>query len=521
MATTSLGYRINKHPIAQSFFVDATSGIYVTKIDLFFAAKDNSFPVSLQLRPMVNGFPSPTEIIPGTQVVVPGNSVNVSTDATSATTFTFTEPVYLRGLKDYAIVLTADSKEYKTYIAQINEFLVGSTEKRVDRQPTLGSLFYSQNGNTWTASQNQDLTFKLYKANFTSTEGTVMLKNASLPKKLLNANPITTTSGSTTITVAHPYHGLEVGEDIALTGVSGTIGGVQASSINGTRTVTKVDWTGFQFVGDSSADSSVTGGGDAVLSSKNIQFSQLYPHIQPLIPINTGMTAQFRGTLSKSFAGGETAFSKETDFATVAINRTSGGKVPYMAVSDSSQTNEMSGNNSIDFKIVMGTGDSNVAPMIDLQRASLSLINYTIDKQSDSATSGYNVPIDYIAETEPTGGSSAAKHIMSPVTLDQDAVGLKILLAANRPDGADFDMYYRVAAGDTILADQDYTLVSKETNHPTDDNETVFRDYRYLVGGQGGNLDAFTKFQIKIVMTSTNAAKVPVIKDLRAIALSV
>ena len=93
MATTSLGYRINKHPIAQSFFVDATSGIYVTKIDLFFAAKDNSFPVSLQLRPMVNGLPSPTEIIPGTQVVVPGNSVNVSTDATSATTFTFAEPV--------------------------------------------------------------------------------------------------------------------------------------------------------------------------------------------------------------------------------------------------------------------------------------------------------------------------------------------------------------------------------------------------------------------------------------------
>ena len=72
MATTSLGYKINKHPIAQSFFVDATSGIYVTKIDLFFAAKDNSFPVNLQLRPMVNGLPSANEIIPGSQVVVAG-----------------------------------------------------------------------------------------------------------------------------------------------------------------------------------------------------------------------------------------------------------------------------------------------------------------------------------------------------------------------------------------------------------------------------------------------------------------
>ena len=37
---TSLGYKINKNPIAQSFFIDEPNGIYVTKIDLYFAAKD-------------------------------------------------------------------------------------------------------------------------------------------------------------------------------------------------------------------------------------------------------------------------------------------------------------------------------------------------------------------------------------------------------------------------------------------------------------------------------------------------
>ena len=40
MAVTSLGYEINKQPIAQSFYINAPTGIYCTKVDLFFAAKE-------------------------------------------------------------------------------------------------------------------------------------------------------------------------------------------------------------------------------------------------------------------------------------------------------------------------------------------------------------------------------------------------------------------------------------------------------------------------------------------------
>ena len=56
---------------------------------------------------------------------------------------------------------------------------------------------------------------------------------------------------------------------------------------------------------------------------------------------------------------------------------------------------------------------------------------------------------------------------------------------------------------------------------PSDDNPTVYRDYRYLPGGIGGNLNDFDQFQIKIVMKSTNSAKVTTFGDLRAIALTV
>ena len=41
MGQTSTGYRVGKQPIAQSFFVAEPTGIYVTKVDLFFQTAKN------------------------------------------------------------------------------------------------------------------------------------------------------------------------------------------------------------------------------------------------------------------------------------------------------------------------------------------------------------------------------------------------------------------------------------------------------------------------------------------------
>jgi hypothetical protein len=62
-------------------------------------------------------------------------------------------------------------------------------------QFAIGSLFKSQNGSIWTANQYQDLKFKLYKAKFTTTPGTVYFYNPSLNEsngyiQKLPANPL-------------------------------------------------------------------------------------------------------------------------------------------------------------------------------------------------------------------------------------------------------------------------------------------------------------------------------------------
>ena len=124
MPVTSTGYKVGKQPIAQSFFVSEPAGIYCTKFDLYFKSGDAGAPVSIEVRPMVNGSPSSNQVLAGSVKSIPGSTfsggASVSDNATTATEFRLDEPLYLKGLKDYALVVTADSKDYEIYVAQIN-----------------------------------------------------------------------------------------------------------------------------------------------------------------------------------------------------------------------------------------------------------------------------------------------------------------------------------------------------------------------------------------------------------------
>ena len=53
----------------------------------------------------------------------------------------------------------------------------------VTKQYIGGSLYKSQNGTIWTPSQFEDMKFKLYKCNFTSSSGTAIFYN---PKQDIN-----------------------------------------------------------------------------------------------------------------------------------------------------------------------------------------------------------------------------------------------------------------------------------------------------------------------------------------------
>ena len=78
-------------PLAQTFIVDQEGGCFVTKIDLFFQAKDENLPVRVEIREVINGYPGPRVLPFGRKVLEPSD-VNLSDNATTATTFTFDSP---------------------------------------------------------------------------------------------------------------------------------------------------------------------------------------------------------------------------------------------------------------------------------------------------------------------------------------------------------------------------------------------------------------------------------------------
>ena len=322
--------------------------------------------------------------------------------------------------------------------------------------------------------------------------------------------------------MAHINSGLQVGNAIQVSGVDASVGGISAGSINGRRTITKVDFTGYTFEADSAADSDAIGGGANVLATKNIPFSLIYPNSATIVPRATSLGAGIKTTTGKSYAGTETSFQKSPSFNGIKLNQNNIALEPYIVAFDSAETAELgSGVKSFDMRMLLASNDSNVSPMIDLQRTSVTLVDNLIDKQDPASSTGFNIPINFVNETSATGGSSAAKHLTRIVTLDTDAVGLKVLLSANRPNGTDFQLFFRTGTADEVINEKSFTLQEPETTLPTDENPNTFREYRYLIGGQNGVLPSFTKFQVKIVFRSTNSASVPRITDLRIIALSV
>ena len=140
---------------------------------------------------MRDGIPTQT-IVPFGETAINPEDVNLSEDGSAATTFRFKSPVYLQSGVEYCIVLMAPhTLNYLAFINRMGESDL-ITQGLNSTQPTLGSLFKSQNNSTWTPSQYEDLKFKLNKAKFvTNTPSSLLLHNSELPLgKIQKTNPV-------------------------------------------------------------------------------------------------------------------------------------------------------------------------------------------------------------------------------------------------------------------------------------------------------------------------------------------
>lgn len=191
-------------PLAQSFQITRAGGEFLTKFDIFFSNKDDKIPVRAELREMENGQPT-AKIISGSVVMKDSVDIVTSTDGSSATTFTFDHPIYVKEGIELCLVLISDSEQYRVFISRMGETNI-SDGATVSRQPYLGVLFKSQNTSTWTAYDNEDLKFTLYRAKFDTNSATITLGNIDPNIVTLDEDPIQCFAGSNVVRVNHRNH---------------------------------------------------------------------------------------------------------------------------------------------------------------------------------------------------------------------------------------------------------------------------------------------------------------------------
>ena len=222
-----------------------------------------------------------------------------ATTASSVTTFTFDSPIYINSRQEFCIVLASNSPAYKVWIARLGETEVGGT-RAISSQPTLGSLFKSQNASTWTPSQYEDLKFTLYRALFTITNtGTLALVNEELkaqdpndttavegPVRLgggvsagiptLPNNPLDTSSGVASVTVDTAGVGYTSVPTVSFSGGGGTGAAAIATVVGGAITAVTMTDSGSGYatvptVAFTTSGSSTAATATAVINSTSVR----------------------------------------------------------------------------------------------------------------------------------------------------------------------------------------------------------------------------------------------------------
>ena len=282
-------------------------------------------------------------------------------------------------------------------------------------------------------------------------------------------------------------------------------------------------------------------GGSNVKATQNILYSALVPRYDILTPTGvngstTGIQASIRSVSGTSVSGNEPSFVDE-GFENVQINSiNSFDKVKIVAskVNESQYLTNLPSNKSFTTVLNLTTNDENISPLIRLTSGSetefiSNRLNRPIDLENYDGDGRVNSLID-----DPHN----AIYVSNTVSLKKPATSLKVLLGAFRPTSSDFRVLYSLKRSDSSEIEQSFELFpgfknvtkidddgfivtdeSKNDGRPdtivTPSESNQFKEYQFTVD----NLPEFIGFTIKIVMSGTNQAQPPRIKNLRAIAV--
>ena len=563
---SSYSYYTPWDPVAQTFIIDKNNypnGVFINSIKLFFATAPSTgyAPVTVSIVGTSNGTPN-GQILDHSQVTLTSENINVSAtphylDPTSYTVFEFDAPVYLETNTLYAIIVKSPtSNEYTIYTAQNGDTAIASSVKnlptditpanitKITTAPYVGSLFTSQNSQTWTPDQNQDLMFVIDRCVFnTAVTPTVefVVPNKLPTRKIVeqdisyftNANSISgniTSFANTDITV----DAFNISTTDFLPTQSSIAYQYQATLKSSYTQAPLTSVTPGKFGTPTYDDIYLTDGlSERVLVANsntsfilNATLASTDDAVSPIISDDGLSVYSIQWNINNmglsnnqiTINGGGTGYNANTISVTVAASNGFGSGATAGA------------------NVVNGI----VQNLYIINPGSGYLTTPTITITDPSTRSGNaNANVVVTGETSASGGNGLAKYFTKKVVLDQgfDSGDLRVYFTAYRPPNTNIYVYYKVLSrSDTqVFETGNWQLMTLINNSGSIYSSTRGDTYEFVAApGTSGvaqnyvsyasNVNGvvyrnFNQFAIKIVLATSDNTYVPYLTDVRAIAL--
>ena len=493
-------------PLAQTFLIDPIAypqGVYISRLRTCFKTKDDTIPVTLQLRPTVNGYPSSSVIYPNGSVTLTPDKVKITDspdldDANKFTEFKFDSPIFMQP-GEHSFVLFANSNKYEAYVAEVGKLDIVQ-QRQISEQAYGGSLFLSQNGSTWTADQTSDMLFRIYR-NVFSTSPAALQFNVVAPSSNVSYDLMHLITNDLVIantSVAYTFNSTR-------DGLGSTTGFLPITQL---RNYTMDDGFGRRVI---------TGANTSLVLKATM--ATLNPAVTPVLDTSRCgaiLVENIINNLPLSNSGifvtsAGTGYANTND---ITVTITGGGGTGATAVAN------VVSNTVNSVYITNGGSGYTTSPIITL---------------TPGSGGGSNAAVVYNGEDRQLGGNSEVRYMTRKVILNDgfDSGDLRVYLTAYKPSNASIHVYFKILSkSDNDLFDnKNYQLMTELGNENyVATNKNNFRELVFApgLGGVANNsvnyttdttgFSTFRTFSIKIVMAGTDTIDVPKVRDVRAIA---
>jgi hypothetical protein len=559
-------------PISQTFFIKKamtgkSNNLFVSRIDLYFKSKSATRGITVELREVINGYPS-SQIVPFSKVRIPPQNVHTSSDASIPTEVRFSVPIRLEADKEYAFVVIPDGNDpdYLIYTSKVGGIDL-MTGKSVTQDTFDGILFTSTNNRAWKSYQDEDIKFTLYRANFSDSDGHVTLTNKdgefftltnTIGRFKTNEtiyaikganNTVSAVKGSYTLTsngtpsLSSIYNagdfvlitGTNVPKNIYkvvdsgaefLTLASPVILNTQTASVTITPIV-KADINYFNYkkpnfmsvenssarIGRSFSNSDIIYGFSSEASSTIQSVDDIkLSYIQPLIPRTNDSSTNV------SITGEFTTVNNVNSSYVIPMQFNDKTQFNVRGMQLRSKSNDLNSNSKFDIKIhLFNNGNQTTTPFVDLESAILLANQFNITNNPVNS-------VRYISKT-------------TELAEGFDAEDFKLYVTGYRPIETDIKAYIKIQnAADPMPFESaewiELDMVEGKSVYSSTSNTFDFREFVYEIpkanknngvvtySNESGVYEGYKRFAIKIVLLAQNIYRVPRVADYRGVALT-